>query len=143
MSRQIKFRIWHKSSKTFLTPDSANDYNRVLYRATLIDYFGGLKPEVEIQQSTGLKDRKGAEIYEGDIVLVNKDTPDEFIAIVKYGEGPCDDDFGTIYIGFYLDIPEEIRGPYSASELPFGPYMAENSEIIGNIFESPQLLELK
>lgn len=74
----------------------------------------------ELMQSTGLKDKNGTEIYEGDIV---KNIYDE-IYVVKWFDA-----------GFYLE--ERYNGGFDYSELHFG----NNKEVIGNIYENPELLE--
>lgn len=73
-----------------------------------------------LMQSTGLKDKNGTEIYEGDIV---KNIYDE-IYVVKWLDA-----------GFYLE--EKYDGGFDYSELHFG----DNKEIVGNIYENPELLE--
>ena len=71
-------------------------------------------------QSTGLKDKNGTEIYEGDIV---KNIYDE-IYVVKWFDA-----------GFHLE--EKYNGGFDYFELHFG----DNKEVIGNIYENPELLE--
>lgn len=87
-----------------------------------------------ISQFTGLYDKNGKEIFEGDIVLFNKDRnlPNYAIVpyVIKWHQGDC---------AFQ-------RYPYN-KELTVGgagkliqPDMMPECEIIGNIFDNPELL---
>ena len=73
---------------------------------------------VIISQYTGLKDIAGYDIFEGDIV---KDVSDGIIGQIEYSDG------GFIII--YDDIAEKLSAEESA-------YL----EVVGNIFENPELL---
>ena len=68
--REIKFRIWDKLEQRFIFPDKGYQGHYVL---SLNGRFHNLQngsggDEYIVQQYTGLKDSKGIEIYEGDIV---------------------------------------------------------------------------
>jgi hypothetical protein len=71
MNREIKFRCFDKLLGRFLDfNDFGVDNDGKIYRKS----FGELMDEntnAIIQQFTGIKDRKGIEIYEGDIVKSN------------------------------------------------------------------------
>ncbi len=69
--REIKFRAWHKDGKKMSEPwDLFEGFDgECMYSA----YYDGEQvlsypSEVELMQYTGLKDKNGKEIYEGDIV---------------------------------------------------------------------------
>lgn len=97
-------------------------WNEEEYNGTeLIDY--------DLMQSTGLKDKNGTEVFEGDIV--------EYSLPLGYsgkGEVIFDEEYGWFNIdGFYAGI-------YDYPTLAFSEG-TDNFEVIGNIHEHPHLLE--
>lgn len=92
--------------------------------------------EVELMQSTGLKDKNGVEIFEGDIVVgqqyltTDLSTPFEIKGLVKYSER------NTM---FYLDEKSIGHDKFMYS-LGSSIYQYE---VIGNIYEDKELLEME
>lgn len=85
--------------------------------------------EVILMQSTGLADKNGVEIFEGDIIATNS-----FVCIVSFGKYDYfeDDDIKVTGIGFYLEYLNVEPATYSPFETPF----LENCEVLGNIYEN-------
>lgn len=132
-----KFRAWEPDTK-FMNDQVRVTSNRfgdgeILVEAT--DGFGWIevKPEY-LMQSTGLKDKNGVEIFEGDIVKVtDEDEEYSYISVVKnYAEEG--------YPAFDIEYPSDWEYESNAlSTIMSGGY--ETIEIIGNIYENPELLE--
>lgn len=138
MSREIKFRVWDKTSDSMLYQD---DFERVELdtknkMVTLIaeeesdkshyvlDYEDGI--EAEILQYTGLKDKNGKEIYEGDILInTNKS---------KLNLGIENQKYLIVYRALGFDLKPLFKG----MALKFN---YTDLELIGNIYENQELLE--
>lgn len=135
MSREIKFRAW--------------DGERMAYFDKGIS-FGGLSPSmmigcdddtefdwdspVSVMQFTGLKDKNGKEIYEGDVVdafaLMQDGKRYPTICIVKFQQN-----FACWYLE-HVESGGEIT-IYSKQENNLNIYR----EVIGNIHQHPELLK--
>lgn len=92
--------------------------------------------EVALMQSTGLKDKNGVEIFEGDVVTRNGGFP----SVVKFGSWVYEEDFGAKArnVGFYIDssyTDEEWLQSIDYEDI------SKNYEIVGNIYENPELME--
>lgn len=90
-----------------------------------------------ICQCTGLRDKNGKLIWENDIV---KDIFSDTCAPIKYGSHQnCFDSTKAEHIGFYVDWPGKHTKRYR-KDLGYWINMV-NAEVIGNIFDNPELLE--
>lgn len=100
--------------------------------------------DVILMQSTGLKDKNGKEIFEGDILEIQG-----VVTVVKFGRyrylEPLNRGihaFDVMYdgLGFYVKVLNTIA-PDDIS--PFEPETLKDGEIIGNIYENTELLEVE
>ena len=79
-----------------------------------------------VGQFTGLKDKNGKEVYEGDIIRnINSQWKKPINGVVEYGEFNCDCCAGVY--GWYVE-GGDIR-------------KIESCEVIGNVFENPELVK--
>lgn len=91
-----------------------------------------------ICQCTGLKDKNDKLIWENDIV---KDLFSDACAQIKYGSyQSCFDSTKTEHVGFYVDWSGKYTKRYR-KDLGYWTNMV-NAEVIGNIFDNPELLEV-
>ena len=113
--REIKFRAWVKSEKCFIQHQEVIERSHLQFN----DDLGGHNDIV--MQYTGLKDKNGREIFEGDIILFKYHKEDIKAEVVFK--------MGT----FCISLKE---GSY-----PLCEYIHQELEIIGNKFENPELLK--
>lgn len=117
-----KFRAWDKTDKELYLVDEIN-FNRGEFESIGygITFLRGAD-KVELMQSTGLHDKNGKEIFEGDILGTNDGLLD---GVVKYRTD----------LGMWTN--DLLR--YNNFERLCS--IANSREIIGNIYENPELLE--
>ena len=128
INREIKFRAWHKKDKIMWFPTMI-EIGDLLDNAVYSYPKGNIVPhypnECILMQHTGLKDKNGVEIYEGDIVRDNNT-----IEVVVY-QAPSFVMKKPIKRGFSKRWSMFVRCPkYNQFE-----------EVIGNIYENPELLD--
>lgn len=107
--RVYKFRVWQTEYKDMVYFDLTNAECYAL--------------DGEIMQFTGLKDRKGKEIFENDILSMNKG---QYYSIVVWDENMT---------GW--------KAEHKSSGYESITAFLEEHEVVGNIYENPQLLELQ
>jgi uncharacterized phage protein (TIGR01671 family) len=139
--RLIKFRVWDCDNEGFETFDFQSlDSTRQLldsYESYFYNEYFKRNPEY-IQQFTGLLDKNGTEIYEGDL-LRYPGHPVNFTAYeVFFHDGDANWDYN---IGFSIGRTHHhgnIAGGYIPS---FKPKTTRQMEVIGNVHQNPELLK--
>ena len=137
-----KFRAWKKAGKELgrvgqITFELDGSVSHVLFKGEFLD-FNLSTNEIILMQSTGLKDKNGKEIFEGDIVKRDGIKRPE---VVRFGEWTDVDSLGykEQYIGFYFESEHEGQEWLHS----VAPQFNHLYKIIGNIYENPELLEVE
>lgn len=117
--REIKFRAWDKINKDMFNVESINFQERKVYR-DIVSYreFN----DIELRQYTGLKDMRGKEIYEGDILF---------------------ESFGERYYKVIFEngsFRAEFKGDFEEYSLDLIDVVAQGCEVVGNIYENHELI---
>ena len=122
--REIKFRVWHKEKKIisevlgidilhkeiFFSNEDVDCYEHVDFK------------NIELMQYTGLKDKNGKEIYEGDILF---------------------ESFGEKYYKVVFEngsFRAEFEGDFEEYSFDLIDVVAQGYEVVGNIYQNPELL---
>jgi len=154
MSREIKFRAWHNELKVMLYPpnnfdsmpycrphtkvmvvDSIHETSYESHLCAVIDWTGhwfhhGKLQDAILMQFTGLKDKNGVEIYEGDIV--------------SWGKPPIELEERIAEVKINLDIQFDCKNISYPYVFHYGSFIYADTEkhltVIGNIYEHPHLL---
>lgn len=137
MYREIKFRVWDKDYKRMHTVGDFHHDSLEIDEENNIFFFNlqcmegsphkGINPEecaYRLMQYTGLKDKNGTEIYEGDIIKYSHKAVGEIKREVRYKYGM----YG-------------IEGRHEGTQIPFANILGSEREVVGNIYENPELLE--
>lgn len=164
--REIKFRSWDTKNKEMLETVTPGQMMSMV--SSISALCGNTASEYDFDmrliymQYTGLHDKNGKEIYEGDIFEIKdeensvkhsgEDDMRDFtcltkiFAVVKYNSSVCRYELETIS---YHDIYEYVDEPklkrtevYKAdSNIYYLPEIAEEDNVVGNIYENPELLK--
>ena len=133
--RSIKFRVWNKEAKEWVKKE---DFTMYLDGSICVDRPWGCyeihnNEKFIAEQFTGLLDKHGEEVYEGDILEAIG-----YKGIVKFGKHNKKKDLlGYDYaeVGFYLEYITNYGKEYKLAS----SWHREAAEVIGNIHEDKNL----
>ena len=132
-----KFRAWDKHGQKMFANDELIIWNSFIYandgKKLSCDYLKGWSIDEEyLMQSTGLFDKNGKEIFEGDVISTYTDN-----LVIKRDN----------LLGFYVELDEERNHFAETVDIEYLDLFAKDFgaavQIIGNIYENPELLEEK
>ena len=126
--REIKFRAWVKDRKAIFEVVLINYVTKkVTYLFERVGHLLSIRDakfyDVELMQYTGLKDKNNKEIYEGDILF---------------------ESFGERYYKVVFEnggFRAEFKGDFDEHSFDLIDVVAQGCEIVGNIYENPELME--
>lgn len=127
--REIKFRVWDKKIKFMIS------WNKLLEAYDLHNLLELTDKRFEIMQFTGLKDKNGKEIFEGDIIEYKNTN-----WVVRFEMGSF-----SLFTGIENLSESLIEKPKTDNEMladELGIWWTR-CKVIGNKFENPELLEEK
>jgi uncharacterized phage protein (TIGR01671 family) len=144
MTRPIKFRAFDKKNNHWIDDFKIDKFGRIYILeptkdGTHLEFVGVNDPDLIIMQFTGLLDKNGKKIFEGDIVKVKlNNKTDKYLDRLLAGDPEPDEyvttdvEYMTSSFGFTI-TPNHWHG--------VGQYAQSSLEVIGNIYENPELID--
>ncbi|CCW05968.1 hypothetical protein EBGED10_26970 [Bacillus sp. GeD10] len=133
--REIKFRVWSKHTEKMFDDGFYISQDGDLFQNDSLDYKN--KDSFEVMQYTGSEDKNGRELYELDITKDKFGNLDVICWINSLGA------YATVPINLYVEgnyeytvVDEFGTDCFFKNNVP-GDFL----EVIGNIYENPELLE--
>lgn len=130
-----RYRAWKKAGKELgrvgqITFELDGSVSHVLFKGKFLDFNVPIN-EIELMQSTGLKDKNGKEIFEGDVLEIED-------------EGEV---LGNAKLTWHNEQAVFMIEAISVDDIaPFHEILSDESysyRVVGNVYENPELLEDK
>lgn len=144
MQDRFKFRYFNKHSNKMVEPTNYQNVNAIyecLEQQVCFDeniqgiQYNHIGDGLVFMQCTGLKDKNGKLIYEGDILFekcINVIYPNGKFWVVKWNDKHAE---------FYIDLINPVITAYSTNKWHLARHDLDY-EVVGNIYENPELLEV-
>lgn len=125
----MSFRVWNKKIKTWLVWFTLKEDGTIL-DSNLNGVYENWQDDCVIEQATGVKDKNGTMIHQGDIIKFVVGDNVYIREVIKEPELAC-----------FMLIKKGSNTPYSFLEIMY--MNVDEFEIVGNIHENPELLKEK
>ena len=147
MNREIKFRVWDTENQEFFYPDELRiQYNQIGWTADHyldIDSYETKPEEYVLQQFTGLFDKNGKEIYEGDILNWESNSMSHRLGEckrIRTVEVMWDKKSAAFVV--VKKLSNNLLSPVTVWKMDANDFNGKPfiKEVIGNVFENKELL---
>jgi uncharacterized phage protein (TIGR01671 family) len=119
--RKIKFRAWDGKRMTT---------SGIMFNCSTGFLETPIGAQMKLMQYTGLTDKNGVEIFEGDVLKVGEN----LICEIMYVDNNVDDYGDEINCAFHAKVYRHDK------IIPLDGYLKKDCKVIGNIYENPELL---
>lgn len=121
--REIKFRFWDDTLKEMIWPNA--NFTTMVIRLNGRVTDGSVNMVGTLMQFTGLKDKNGVEVYDGDVIRSESGIFTEPVTLIVHTHDE--------------DWPGTVMATSEDNHCPL--WDATPCEVIGNIYENPEILK--